>query len=32
MKLKAQLVRMTLSLEVVPKGIYKPNDDNPRLI
>jgi hypothetical protein len=30
--LKAQLVRMTSSLEIVPKGIFKPNDDNPKLV
>lgn len=30
--LKAQLVRMTHSLELVPKGLLKPNDDNPKLV
>lgn len=31
-QLKAQLVRMTSSLEIVPKGLYKPNDDNPKIV
>jgi len=31
-QLKAQLVRMTSSLEIIPKGLYKQNDDNPKVI
>jgi radial spoke head protein 4/6 len=30
--LKAQLVRMTHSLELAPKGLFKPNDENPKLV
>ena len=31
-QLKAQLSRMTHSLELSPKGIYKQNDDNPKVV
>ena len=31
MQLKAQLVRMTSSLELAPKGIYKASEENPKL-
>lgn len=31
-QLKAQLARMTHSLELSPKGIYKQNDENPKVI
>lgn len=30
--LKAQITRMTHSLELSPKGIFKVNDDNPKII
>jgi hypothetical protein len=30
--LKAQLVRITHSLELTPKGIFKPNDENPKIV
>lgn len=31
-QLKAQLSRITHALELAPKGVYKLNDENPKII
>ena len=30
--MKAQITRITHSLELIPKGIYKVNDENPKIV